>query len=188
MNTAPRGGLAASDSEFVDTTPAPTELERLISRFLDGEATFGERREMNRRVDTHAPTRALLDDYAALDREAGSALRLVMRRGGRPALPLGLRIMRFGALAAAACLATMFFTLPGGNPSGKDDAVGASLFARPTLQDPIAAEKPLMDRPYVRKSDTQRNWIMIPSDRPGEYLLVEVNRTRTRAYGIHADY
>lgn len=168
-----------------------TELDRLISRFLDNECTSEERRALNRRMDSDAAVRCEYEDYAGVDREAGHALRLLVSRTMRPARPLArwLRIGRAAALATAACLAAVIW-IPerGSGKAGGNDASGASLFAAPNWGDLIQAEKPIMDRPHIREQDSDRRWIMIPSERPGEFLLIELNRTRTRAYGIHGDY
>jgi hypothetical protein len=36
----------------------------------------------------------------------------------------------------------------------------------------------------VRLRDTNRDWIIIPADEPGQFLLIEVDRVRLRAIHI----
>jgi len=175
--------------------PGSPELERLISRYLDDEATRAERREL-RRLERSDPTAAaLVDEYATLDREIGRALRTALGRS----YPLPARhapwwrIGELVAVAAAACLMAMVWmntsrvtSPPGGN--GRVQAA-SSWFAPPAAQ--ADRFEPLPDsyeRPRQRLRDTDLDWILIPGDRPGEFMVIEVNRARTRAIAIQDDF
>jgi hypothetical protein len=42
--------------------------------------------------------------------------------------------------------------------------------------------------PHVRRQNLRRDWILIPAERPGEFMVVEVNRVTTRMRAIHSDF
>jgi ferric-dicitrate binding protein FerR (iron transport regulator) len=94
-------------------TESDDRLERLISRVLDREASSAERRELNRRTLADPRAAQLYEEYAALDREIGAALRSAMRPARRlfPG-PLWRRIGQAGMLAVAACLALVIWMRP----------------------------------------------------------------------------
>lgn len=165
------------------------QLERLISRFLDGEAGADERRALNSRVDADPSVRALLDEYAAIDREAGYAMRRALgRRMGVRHVPRWVEALRPVLVAAAACLAVLVWISPQRPPAREAAPARGSLFAPPDWGDRISPASPLAEIPHAGRRDRQQDWIVIPSDRPGEYLLIQVERTRTRAVPIHRDY
>ena len=174
--------------------PGSPELERLISRFLDDESTPDERRRLRalERSDPHVT--ALVDEYAALDREVGQALRTAMGRTyrlGRARSPWS-RAGQFVGLAAAACVAAMLWLTPARNatPGGaRQPAQGASWFAPAAWQADVQERtNPSYERPQVRLRDTDRDWIIVPGNRPGEFMVIEVNRVRTRAVAIQNDF
>ncbi|MCG3127041.1 MAG: hypothetical protein CHACPFDD_01898 [Phycisphaerae bacterium] len=171
--------------------PADEGLERLISRCLDHEATPHELRRLNERTRRDAVARALRDEITTIDRDTGQALRRVMRRTVvvRPAPPVWQRIGRALSLAAAACLAIAIWTTPAGRQSGDTRSRQASsLFLDSPWADAADTGRPTIERPHIRRNDTERRWIVVPSDRAGEYMLIEVNRVKTRVVGIHQDY
>jgi hypothetical protein len=179
------------------------ELERLISRFLDDEASGAERRELRAILRRDPAAEALFEETAALDRELGRALRRALRRqivlhpARRPWAALG----RAAAVAAAACLAVVvWWQAPLRQPpsvSGFDPPryVGSSWFAPPA---PQAAPAELGDSmtvlpaaaavPHQRVRSARRDWILIPGDRPGEVLVIEVQRTQTRLKASGRDF
>lgn len=168
------------------------ELERLISRFLDDEANAGERRELNMRVDADPAARLLFDEYVDLDREAGRALRTAMNRPlhVRVGSPAWVRTWGAVALAAAAGLALMFgISVPAwqGRP-GDGDVNQAGFFHNPSWSDVMEADPARFDRPRVQHRGRERELILIPSGRPGEFIVIELNRIRVRTTGIQQDF
>lgn len=175
-------------------TQEPTELERLITRYLDDEATRDQRRQLRRLERSDSAVAALVDEYAALDREVGNALRQTMGR----TLPFGrvrspwLRLVQATAVAAAASLAMLLWLgapRMGQGGSTNDVRQAGSWFSRPA-QSPDSGELPVQsyERPRVRVRDTHRDWILVPGARPGEFMVIEVNRVRTRAIAIQDDF
>lgn len=164
------------------------QLERLISRFLDGEAAPDERRVLNTRVDRDPSVRALLDEYAAIDREAGYAMRRALgRRVLARRVPRWVDALRPVLVAAAACVAVMVWVTP--RPAAREEASArGSLFMQPEWGDRVQSASPLMERPHAGRRDRQQDWIVIQGERPGEYMLIQVERTRTRAAPIQRDY
>ncbi len=170
-------------------------LERLISRFLDHEDTAADRRALNARVDSDPAARAQLDEHVALDTEVRHALRQAMRRSYPTRVASGgvwFRIGRSVALAAAACLALLFYFSPvkhAAGPGAANEARVPSIWANPNWQNVMEQQRPPIDRPHVQRRDLQRDWIIIPGRRPGEGLVViEINRVRTRAIVIQQDF
>ncbi len=168
-------------------------LERLITRFLDREDSPADRQALNGRVDADPAARALLDDYIAIDNLAGRALRGAMSISIHPrkGLPHWFRIGRLASFAAAACLALLIYIAPvrpdeGGN--GRQPARAGSLFAPVRWPDLTPQQPPAISTPHVRRENVRRDWILIPTDRPGEYMVVEVDRVTTRMRAIHRDF
>jgi anti-sigma factor RsiW len=174
--------------------PQHDDLERLISRCLDEECTPQEHRTLNARLRRDPSAAALFEEHSALDREVGHALRRALRHTSvRPrALPLWERAARICVVAAAACLAMLFWLRPGGETSVQQAGVvpGApSWFASPpTVRDALIESPERFDRPQIRVGQPDINWIVVPSDKPGEFLVIEVNRVLTRTVHIHQDF
>ncbi|NUQ50549.1 MAG: hypothetical protein HUU27_11630, partial [Phycisphaerae bacterium] len=101
-------------------------------------------------------------------------------------------------LGLAACLAAAFWLLPtsslpvsgGGSPThaGQVLPAGGSWFAPPPLGDTFISESPAGDPPHVRVEDTEREWIVVPGQRAGEYLILEVKRIRAKQVRIERDF
>jgi hypothetical protein len=180
---------------------APSELERLISRHLDNEATDSERRRLDRALDADPRARAYFEESAALDRELHQALRWAGRQAGivrtRPARG-GLRLGMVAGLGLAACLAGAFWLLPtsslpvsgGGSPTHAGQVLPASgsWFAPPPVGDTFISESSASAPPHIRVEDTQREWIVVPGHRAGEYLILEVKRIRAKQVRIERDF
>lgn len=170
-------------------------LERLISRYLDDEATPGDRRELEATLRRDREADALFEEFRALDREAGVALRKALGRPmqrRRPA-PLRVRAARFMTLAVAAGLAAMVTLTPrsrdGASVSGNDQPQMASWFAPfPGWGDTLSETPPSFERPQVGIKDTDRDWIVIPSEREGEFLVIEIKRIHTLAIRLQQDF
>ena len=44
------------------------------------------------------------------------------------------------------------------------------------------------ERPEVGVRNIQREWLVVPGDRPGTYMVIEVDHVRTKAVGVHQDF
>jgi hypothetical protein len=169
------------------------ELERLISRCLDDECNRDERRELNARISRDPQAAALFEEHAGLDREIKHALRgaLHHRPGRHRPLPLWERMARVGVVAAAACLAVMFWFAPQRGPgTGEPTQAGVgSWFANPPAAGDSFVESPeRFNRTVDWVGRPESKWIIVPSDQPGEYLVIEVNRVVTRYGGVQQDF
>ncbi len=167
------------------------QLERLISRCLDGEASAEERRDLQRALRRNPSADALFEEYAALDREAGHAIRAAVAAPGIGPVLRRPSIWREAGLALAACVAMLVWLQPLERPSagGAADASRASWFAPPpTTTDSWTDDARSVERLGVPMADTDREWIVVPGERPGEYLVIEVNRTRTRLLQLRRDF
>lgn len=172
--------------------PEVENLERLISRFLDNEASPNQRRALDERLRGNPAARALLDEYTALDREAASALRHAL--GPRVIRPISadrLRnpALRWGATLLATAAAVALFFAPQWRPLGGPGA--ASRGERPVQ----AATAWFSDQPAGDAcvpagalgesiGDGARSGrcdlIFVPGARTGEFLIIEVNRAPAR--------
>lgn len=167
-------------------------FERQLSRFLDDEMSSGERRDFKRQLRDDPDAAARFDQESAFDREFGYALRSALQRTAAPRrLRTPARIARFATLAVAAGLAVVFLR-PGETPSGRPServARATSWFAPPPgVSDDYSSDARLYERPRIRVDDATRNWIVVPSGRAGEYLIVEVKRVRTRSVAVQEDF
>lgn len=176
-----------------DTT---NNLERVFSRYLDGECTPAERDQLESLLSQDAEVRELFEDYRDLDQQVGEALRAALGRAPRrpPARLYWVRLGKGLAVAAAASLAAITWLhstqsttrTPG---PGSRTAQAASWFAPLTPATDVVQPVPsAYTRPELRVRGTQRDWIVIPGDRPGEYLVIEVDRVRTHVIGVHQDF
>lgn len=161
------------------------QIERLISRILDDEATPEERREFDTAVRRDPRAGAMFDAARSLDREIGIALRSAMGRSVPLHKARRWRIaMRFVGVAAAACLALFAWREPsapsreGRQPQQAASWFGSSIAAPEDRFDPRSR---LFDTPIEQRRKIDSEWIVIPGDSPGEFLVISVDRVRTRA-------
>ena len=175
----------------------PSEsLEHLISRVLDDEATAGQRRELNAELQRDPDAAALFETERALDREYRIALRRALGRPivHHPCRPWWERTARNFALAAAACLTLLFWSLPSdrSTPAGETATAAssnASWFRSPSPRSDAFTTDPAALEPAVTPlQDTNADWIVIPSDKPGEFLVIEVNRVKTHMVVNQQDF
>lgn len=176
-------------------SPIDPDLDRLISRFLDGEISPEQRRALNRRTRNDPAAAAELESAAALDREVGAAMRRAMGRPAavrRAAPHWSSGLFRAGVLAAAACVGAFAWFGPAGHPASgpQQPAMAGSWFVTPSEQqvDVVEPDATPYARPNVRLRDTNREVIVLPSRHAGQLLLIEVDRVRTRPVRIHKDY
>ena len=168
------------------------DIERLISRHLDDEATADERRALNAQMRRDPAAAALFENCAELDREVKQALRSVLGHSPMRAAPVWQRTLRVFVLAAAACIAVMFWSMPGGEramPGQPGAARAGSWFAPlPAAGDTMVEYPARFDRPQMRFTKPQSDWVVIPSDTPGEFLVIQVKRVPTRTVRVHKDF
>lgn len=169
-------------------------LERLISRFLDEEATGAERRELQATLRRDPLAEQLFEETAAFDRE----LRRVMRASvGRSYSLRGRRgwgglvgRLAIGAIAAGLAL-TIWPTFPGGGQrhSGGPTQAGAvnsdSWFATPgdtVGQAPVRFERPDLE------TKVEKSYLLVPGKNPNEVLVIEVQRVKARPKTGRGDF
>ena len=172
------------------------DLERLISRYLDDECTPQQRRELNARLQRDARAAALFEEHAALDREIKHVLRSALRRAPdrSAALPLWERTARVFVVAAAACLAIMFWFASPREPASPGTEASAQTSVQSWFASPPSAGDTLVERPerfnrpvnWVGRPRTE--WIVVPSGKPGEYLVIEVDRIPMRSTRDRQDF
>jgi len=173
---------------------AEHDLERLISRCLDDECTPAERRALNAQLRRDASAAALFEEHSALDREVKQALSRGLRRpvAGRRVRSLRERVARICVVAAAACLALLFWIEPDRQTSSQHAGMAPqspSWFASPPTMGDTLIEQPVrFDRPQIRVGKPDVGWILVPSDTPGEFLVIEVNRVLTRTVHVQYDF
>jgi len=171
------------------------KLERLLSRHLDGECTPAEEQLLRALLRREREAQTLLNEYRSLDQQVGDALRQAL---GRPARPRAVRaswarVGRSVAVAVAACLAALAWLQPRLSPTHPDphrpqQASAASWFAPMAEGDTVEPLPPGYERPELRVQGTQRDWIVIPGDEPGTYLVIQVDHVRTHVIGVHRDF
>ncbi|MBL8880170.1 MAG: hypothetical protein JNG88_13715 [Phycisphaerales bacterium] len=169
-------GASMDDREF--------QIERLISRMLDDEATVSERREFDVVARSDPRAAALFEESRSLDREFGVALRAAMGRS----VPLR-RAQRWRAalrvigVAAAACLALFAWKQPARPPSdGRQPQAASSWFGPDDAQaDRFDPRSRLYDAPIEQRRKVDSEWIVIPAENPGEFMVISVDRIKTRA-------
>ncbi len=170
------------------------KLEHLLSRHLDGECSPQEKQVLRSLLRREPEARARLEDYERLDQAVGAALQAAMGRTPRSFGRPWARVGRGVVVAAAACLAAAAWLQPRLSPSDPgasrtQQASAGSWFAPATLEgDTVEPTPPGYERPEVRLRGTQRDWIVIPGDRPGTYLVIEVDHVRTHVIGVHRDF
>ncbi|MGE0479871.1 MAG: hypothetical protein AB7Q17_05300 [Phycisphaerae bacterium] len=164
---------------------ASEQLERLISRFLDDEASADERRALRGATRRDAAAAALLDETQTLDREIGRALRHALGRGLaiRPLVHRWSTAARLGLVAAAACLSLLIWRPPAPpTATDREQPRGASSWGVSGAKwgDVFSTAPSAQARPQDRARDGHRDWIVIPGTRPGEYWVIERNDVQTR--------
>lgn len=169
-------------------------LERLTSLHLDDEITTAQRRELNALLRNDPAADACFEESCDLDREVNYALRAALGRSTlrRRTLPLWSRVGRAVGLAVAACIALLMWLAP---PERSERArpgqptQASSWFAPPPSWGDTLVESPAAaQRPGIRLDDSSRNWVVIPGEKPGEFLIVEIRRTKTCTIRIQQDF
>jgi len=176
--------------------PELENLERLISRALDGECTPAEQKQLKTRLREDPQARALFGELRTLDEALGDALRSATGRSPQ-IIRLRTRWGRLGQgliVTAAACLAALAWRhpttpkAPAGRPSGSVPAQASWFAPSPPPADEVTPVPPAYERPQLRVRGTQRNWIVIPGNQPGTFMVIEVDHVRTHVIGVHRDF
>lgn len=170
------------------------QLERLISRVLDGEASPAEQAQLDaaRRADPQA--QALWNDTQRIDDLVGAAVRDEM---SPPApiiqFPRHYRAARFvvGAIAAGIAMLAWLHPLapaPDRQKMPQPRPVQAGLTGAPANADVIEPLPSSYERPEVRVRGTAKDLILIPADQPGLYWVVEVDHEQTHVVPLGSDF
>jgi|GEM_PF-1505771 len=174
------------------------ELERLFSRYLDGECPPAEAERLRALLRRDPLVRDEFAAYRRLDRAVAAAMRGAVGHQPRADVRSSAwgRVSRGLLVAAvAAGLAGMVWLHPlprTADQSRQHTALGTtftSWFAPPTP--PVDAVAPLptaYERPEWRLRGTRCDWIVIPAHEPNTYFVIEVDRVRTHAIALHQDF
>lgn len=181
-------------------SPEADKLEHLFSRAIDGEASAADRELLAALLKSDARMQALFNEYRSLDRAAGEALRQAAGRRPR-VVTLGGFWRRSGRtllVAAAAGLAAVLWLQPmeqhwdGRAETAPQQAGSVSMpsWFVPSVPrgDVIEPVPTAYERPELRVRGTERNWLLIPGDRPGEFFVIEANRVRTHVIVVQQDF
>jgi hypothetical protein len=180
------------------------QLERLISREIDGESTAADREQLELLIQHEPGIEQLLEDYRRLDREVGDALRVVV--GAEP-LPMPRRDRRAiwrrvnTVLAAAAGVALLVWVRSPTPPTPVEPSdtrnlaprqqasVSADWFVPQQLgRDVVEPVSPLLERPGLQVQGVDREWILVPAEERGTFYVIEVDRTQDHVIQIHQDF
>lgn len=173
------------------------DWERLISRHLDGECTPEEKRTLERGIAEDPAVAELYREYADLDRQIHAVLHEAVSRPATGAQPVRFaeRFARVGILAVAACLAVLFWFSPSNRvtPNGTSEATvhpfSHSWFAAPPATGDTLVERPArFDRPVNWVGKPKTDWIVIPTEKPREFLLIQVESIETKTLRPPYDY
>lgn len=174
------------------------QFERLVNRALDGELTPHEQEELDHFVKQDPAAARFYEEMSGIDALVGETLRVAI--AAEPAeVPIAPSSWwRTFGIAAAACIAALMYF---GEPPAADSQSepdhgeaqaglvnGESIWADAQVDGLTPLDPEVFDRLRAGVQDVDRDWVIIPSDEPGEYLLIEVSRVRTEAYTLHADF
>ncbi len=174
----------------------PDDLERLFSRYLDGECTPTEAERLHALLRRDPQVRAQFTVYRRLDQQVAAAVRSAARRqplktGGavRKRVGRGLLVAAAAGLAALTWLHPLSPRSDDGRRNVPQAATLTSWFAPLTPPADEVTPLPLAyERPEWRLSGTRRDWIVIPAHEPNTYFVIEVDRVRTHAIALHQDF
>lgn len=199
-------------SRFLDqelTAGEHSRLEETIRSDPEAARLFAQTAELDRRVGAalHAAREravALLPESRRAARPSLRETGLLQRAGPQPEtapiLPVGRRysarvLLWWLTPGLAASLAGLFLlgSPQRGGPADHsavnlNGVRAATLFAPPALGDAYVPDSAAAAAPQVRLEETERDWLVIPSLRAGEFLVVEVNRTQIKRVGIQQDF
>lgn len=181
-------------------TESDNNLERLISRVLDHEASAAEHEHLQALCNHDAEARQLFDDLRGMDAEIARAMRHALGRPVRLRLrPWRQRLWQYGVVAAAACIATLVWLQPRPQPttnlgnharqqSGMLPQPSSWFVAPPAPADVLEPVPEVFVRPGTVVRGTQRHWVVIPGEEARTYMIVEMDNVRTRVNVIQRDF
>jgi anti-sigma factor RsiW len=178
-------------------TPVDEQLERLISRRLDGELSEAEQAEFEQMLAREPGARRLYETQVRIDSAARDALRTALP-GGSPtrvepmpaAAPAGRRLPRgwwAAPLALAACLAAVVILRPMAPPpvdspqvsvDAQPIAVDQAVAATTPIQEPLRKVTPAFGRSGLIDTSLQREWLGIQGS-DGNIYWIQVDHART---------
>lgn len=167
------------------------DIERLISRVLDGEASSEEAAQLAALRKADANVRALYDETARLDALVGASLREALDPSASQVIRFPRhreRIARYVVGTIAAAIAALAWLQPfrAPTPSGTP-VVQAGMNTSQVLGDVIEPLPSSYETPELRIRGTEREWILIPADQPGLYWVIEADRQRTQIVPLKSD-
>lgn len=183
------------DRQEPEIPALPENVERLVSRFLDDEVSDEERRQLEDFLKRNRSAEPAVDEYFEIERETRSALR---RTFGATSAARRRAIRwswasRIVTGSIAACIVILSVSRPQ-QPIATDDSTGAadhvpSWFAPPpSFGDMLVESVDMANGPQIQIDKSDRNWIVVPGDAQGEFLVVEVKQTKRRSIAVHQDY
>lgn len=170
------------------------QLERLISRVLDGEASAAEQARLDAILVADSQARALFAETQRIDDLVGAAVRDEMSPPARIIqMPGHYRAARFvvGAIAAGIAMLAWLHPLspaPDRQKTPQPRPTQAGLAGAPANADVIEPLPPSYERPEVRVRGTAKDLILIPADQPGLYWVVEVDHEQTHVVPLGSDF
>lgn len=173
-------------------TRGEDQLERLFSRCLDAEASAEEQERLDTLLLADDTLRQRYEEYCQLDALAGETLRGALATSASTRswrwLRRGGRLIGLAAAAALAALAWLDPPQPSTVPRSETPTHASSWFAPTELNRDMVEPLPReFERPEIRLRGTQRDWLIIPGDRPGQFMVVEIDRVRTHAIRLQED-
>lgn len=182
-------------------------LERLISRSLDHELSPEESAELEHWLSRDPAAERLYEQMVWVDAQVVEALHSDMAHtelnhdgpGIAPVQPVPW--WRAAGVAVAAGIASLFWMGqpqqvmtpdPGISTQSSQASMGLfpndSIWATPAIDSAAPVDKEMFGLEHTGLHDVDRKWVIMPSEEPGEYLLIEIRRVRTEAYPLHADF
>lgn len=181
-------------------TESDNNLERLISRVLDHEASAAEHEHLQALCNHDTEARQLYDELCGMDAEVATAMRRALGRPVRLRLrPRRQRVWQYGIIAAAACIATLAWLQPRPQPTtnlGNQSQHQSGMLPQQNSwfvvpQAPADVLEPVPEvfvRPGTVVRGTQRHWVVIPGEKARTYMIVEMDNVRTQVNVIQRDF
>lgn len=167
------------------------QLERLITRVLDGEASATEVAQLEALRSSDPAARVMYEETARLDALLGTSLRDAIEPSGPQTIPFPRRsdrVMRYWVGAVAAAIAAFAWFQPTPIQSRENPApLQAGMHTPHILGDVIEPVPSSYETPELRIRGTEREWILIPADQPGLYWVIEADRERTQVVPLSSD-
>ncbi|MFN0135035.1 MAG: hypothetical protein ACKVS9_02845 [Phycisphaerae bacterium] len=184
------------DRDEPEIPELPENVERLVSRFLDDEVSDEERRQLEEFLKRNRGAEPAVDEYFEIERETRTALRKtfgasVASRRRAIRWNWASRIVT-GSIAACIVMLSVSRPQPAASVEPGVAAPQSASWFSPlppmTMGDMLVEPDDAGDRAHIHIDKSDRNWIIVPGDAPGEFLVVEVKQTKRRTIAVHQDY